>query len=182
MADKRTIARPYAKALFALALEQKRLGAWAQALAVAAEVVSDERVKRLLTSPHVTPAQLADLVIEIAGAALEGGLDEPGGNFIRTLAANRRLGFLPEIAAIFGKLKADWENTADVSVISAVPLDADLRRRYVEAMQKRLRRDVRLHCEVDPAVLGGAILRADDLVIDGSLRGRLERLAAEVTA
>ncbi len=115
MAEKSTIARPYAKALFALALEQKQLGAWAQTLAVAAEVVGDERVKRLLTSPHVTPAQLADLVIEIAGAALEGGLDEPGGNFIRMLAANRRLGFLPEIAAIFEQAQGRLRRTPRMS-------------------------------------------------------------------
>lgn len=177
MAEKRTIARPYAKALFELALEQNRLGPWSKALALLATVASDERVKKLLVSPHVTPAQLADFLIDIAAEHL----DEHGRNFVRTLAANRRLGFLPEIAAIFEKLKAESENTADVTVISAAPLDAEQQRTYAAAMQKRLKREVRLHCEVDPTLLGGAILRADDLVIDGSLRGRLERLSAEVT-
>ncbi len=180
MADKSTIARPYAKALFGVALEHKKLGPWAQTLALSAEVVSDERMKKVLASPLIAPAQLADVLLEILDAAAPGGLDEQGRNFIRTLAANRRLGLLPEIAALFGRLKAEWENTADVTVISAVPLDETLQRRYAEAMEKRLRRQVRLHCKVDPAVLGGAVLRADDLVIDGSLRGRLERLAAEV--
>lgn len=177
MAEKRTIARPYAKALFELALEQKKLGAWSKALALLAAVASDERVKKLLVSPHVTPAELADLLIGIAGDAL----DEQGRNSIRVLAASRRLGFLPEIAALFEKLKAQAENTADVTVISATPLNDEQKRQYSAAMQKRLKRDVRLHCEVDPTLLGGAILRADDLVIDGSLRGRLERLTAEVT-
>ncbi len=188
MADKSTIARPYAKALFALALEHKKLGPWAQTLALSAEIVSDERMRKLLASPLLAPAQIADTLLEILDAAAPGGLeaaaaggpDNQGRNFIRTLAANRRLGLLPEIAAHFGKLKADWENTADVTVVSAVPLDETLQRRYAQAMEKRLRRQVRLHCQVDPSVLGGAVLRADDLVIDGSLRGRLERLAAEV--
>jgi F-type H+-transporting ATPase subunit delta len=177
MADKSTIARPYAKAAFEIALEHKKLDAWSQALALAAEVVKHEGVRKLLNSPHVTPAQLADLIIEIGGQSL----DEQGQNFIRTLAANRRLGFLPEIWAHFERLKAESENTADVTVVSAVPLDAQMRQQYIDAMQKRLKRQVRLHTEVDPGLLGGAILRADDLVIDGSLRGRLERLAAEVT-
>jgi F-type H+-transporting ATPase subunit delta len=177
MAEKSTIARPYAKALFELALGQKKLGAWAELLALFASVVSDERVKKLLISPHVTTAELAELFVAIGGERL----DEHGRNFVGTLAANRRLGFLPEIAAIFERLKAESENTADVRVISAAPLDAEQQRKYAAALQKRLKREVRLHCEVDPVLLGGAILRADDLVIDGSLRGRLERLAADVT-
>jgi len=176
MADKSTIARPYAKALFELALEHKSFAAWSQALELGTAVVSDAGVKRLLTSPRVTPAQLADLIIEIAGQAL----DERGRNFVRTLAANRRLGFLPEIAMHFERLRAEFENTADVTVTSAVPLDAATQKQYADAMQKRLKRQVRLHTEVDPKLLGGAILRADDLVIDGSLSGRLERLASEI--
>ncbi|HEY4646267.1 MAG TPA: F0F1 ATP synthase subunit delta [Steroidobacteraceae bacterium] len=177
MAEKSTIARPYAKALFELALEQTKLDTWSEALALAAAVVADERVKKLLTSPRVTIEQLADLVIGIVGKKL----DDEGHNFIRVLAANRRLGFLPEIAAIYEKLKAAEENTVEVTVTSAVPLDKEQQRKFSQAMSARLKRDVRLHCEVDATLLGGAVLRADDLVIDGSLRGQLERLNAELT-
>ena len=178
MAEKSTIARPYAKALFELALAGKKLDEYSQALARAAAVVRDERVRGLLTSPHVTPEQLADLVTNIAGAKL----DENVRNFISVLAQNRRLGFLPEIAALYERLKAEEENTVDVTVSSAVPLDAGLQRKFVAALKERLQRDVRLHCETDKSLLGGAVLRADDLVIDGSLRGRLERLGAELKA
>lgn len=178
MADRYTIARPYAKALFELALGQKKLDAWSEVLARAAVVVRDERVRALLTSPHVTPDQLAQLVIEVVG----GKLDDDGRNFLRVLAQNRRLGFLPEIAAIYEKFKADEENTVDVTVTSAVALDAALQKKFAAALKERLHRDVRLQTETDPTLLGGAILRADDLVIDGSLRGRLERLGAELKA
>jgi len=177
MAEKSTIARPYAKALFELALERKMLGAWSEALALVAAVASDERVKKLLTSPRVTIEQLADFVIDVAGDKL----DEVGRNFIRVLTANRRLGFLPEIAAVYEKLKAAEENTVDVTVTSAVTLDMEQQQRFSQAMSARLKRDVRLHCEVDSTLLGGAVLRANDLVIDGSLRGQLERLNAELT-
>jgi F-type H+-transporting ATPase subunit delta len=177
MPEKSTIARPYAKALFELALGQKKLDAWSEGLALAAAVVADERVKKLLTSPHVTVEQLAELVIGVAGKKL----DEQGRNFIRVLADNRRLGYLPEIAAIYDKLKAAEENTVDVMVTSAVPLDDEQQRRFSQAMSARLKRDVRLHCNVDSTLLGGAVLRAEDLVIDGSLRGRLERLSGELT-
>jgi F-type H+-transporting ATPase subunit delta len=178
MAEKSTIARPYAKALFELALGQKKLGEWSEALGLAATVVADERVHKLLTSPQVTVEQLADLVIGI----VDKKLNEDGRNFIRVLAANRRLGFLPEIAVNFDKLKAAEENTVEVSVTSAVALDKELQQKFTRALSERLERDVRLHCAVDSTLLGGAVVRADDLVIDGSLRGRLERLSAELTS
>jgi F-type H+-transporting ATPase subunit delta len=176
MAEKSTIARPYAKALFELALEDQKLDAWSQALGMAAAVVADPRVKKLLTSPHLTTDQLADLLIDICAKVL----DAEGQNFIRVLATNRRLGLLPEIDVIFEKLKAESEKVVDVTVTSAAPLSAEQQRSYTAALRKRLNSDVRLHCEVDPALVGGAILRADDLVIDGSLRGRLERLTTEL--
>ena len=142
----------------------------------AATVVADPAVRGLLTSPHVTPPQLAELVNEIAG------LDEDGRNFVSLLATNRRLGFLPEIAALFEQMKSDVENAVDVEVVAATQLTPDQESRYAAALQKKLGRQVRLHTRIDDSLLGGAVLKAGDLVIDGSLRGRLERLATELTA
>jgi F-type H+-transporting ATPase subunit delta len=178
MAERITTARPYAKAIFALARQTNTLAPVAATLTRAAEVVSDPRVHALLGSPHVTPAQLAELVTGVTGA----GLDEHGRNFVSLLAQNRRLGFLPEIAALFEQMKADVENAVDVEVIAASPLTADQESRYATAFQKKLGRVVRLHTRVDGSLLGGAVLKAGDLVIDGSIKGRLERLAVEMTA
>ncbi len=178
MAERITTARPYAKAIFAIAREANDLATPAAALARAAEVVSDQRVHDLLGSPHVTPAQLAELVSGVVGNQL----DEKGRNFIALLAQNRRLGFLPEIAALFEQMKADVENAVDVEVTAASPLTPEQESRYAAALQKKLGRKVRLHTQVDGSLLGGAVLRAGDLVIDGSIKGRLERLATELTA
>jgi F-type H+-transporting ATPase subunit delta len=178
MAERITTARPYAKAIFALARKNNALGPVSETLTRAAEVVSDPRVHALLTSPHVTPAQLAELVSSVTGS----GLDENGRNFVSLLAQNRRLGFLPEIAALFERMKADVENAVDVEVIAASPLTADQESRYAAALQKKLGRQVRLHTKVDGSLIGGAVLKAGDLVIDGSIKGRLERLAVEMTA
>ena len=181
MAERITIARPYAKAVFRLALGQKRLPQWSAALAAAAAVVADPRVRALLGNPGISAAQLVALVTDIGGGSAGGegkGFDEQARNFIATLAANKRLGFLPEIAARFEQLRADAERTVDVTVTSAVALSPEQQTRYTEAMRKRLDRDVRLHCEVDPSLLGGAVVRADDLVIDGSVRAGLTQLAA----
>jgi F-type H+-transporting ATPase subunit delta len=178
MAERTTTARPYAKAIFALARKGTTLPATSAALARAAEVVADPRVHALLGSPHVTSAQLSELVAGVVGA----GLDEYGRNFIALLAQNRRLGFLPEIAALFEQMKAEVENAVDVEVVSATALSADQESRYVAALQKKLGRTVRLHTKVDGGLLGGAVLKAGDLVIDASIKGRLERLATELTA
>jgi len=126
----------------------------------------------------VTPEELAQLVIGIAGP----DLGEHGANFVRTLAANRRLAYLPEIAAQFDVLKDAAQGVADVTVTSAAALDAAMQKKLSQALEKRLKRQVRLHCEINPQLIGGAILRAGDLVIDGSLSTRLERIAYELTA
>jgi len=178
MADRLTIARPYARAAFEEARKNGGLAPWSDALQAAALVVRDPRVATLLDDPRVTPAQLAQLVDDIAAVPL----GEQGANFVRTLADNHRLGYLPEIAELFGTFKDDAEGVADVSVTSAAALDAAQRARIAAALERRLRRKVRLHCQIDPALIGGAILRSGDLVIDGSLRTRLDRIAYELTA
>jgi F-type H+-transporting ATPase subunit delta len=178
MADKTTIARPYARAAFEEARATKRLDPWSEALHVAAAVVGDPRVVDLLGNPHVTPAELAQLVGGIAGPKL----GEQGGNFVRTLADNRRLSVLPQIAELFDTLKDAEQGVADVTVTSAAPLAARQREELSAALERRLKRSVRLHTATDPALIGGAVVQSGDLVIDGSLRTRLERIAYELTA
>ena len=175
MAEKATIARPYAKAAFDSARQHNAFERWSTVLATASSVVQDERVARLLSSPRVTPEQLSGLIADIVSQA-----DEQSRNFIATLASNRRLALLPEIASMYEALRAEAENTADVQVISAVALDETQKQRLTAALKKRLKRDVRLHLEVDASLIGGAIVRAGDFVIDGSLKARLDRLAVEM--
>lgn len=178
MAENITIARPYAKAAFDYAREHGAFAAWSSLLSTASTVVADERVAALLSNPHVAPAQLVGLIADIAGNSL----DVHGRNFLDTLAQNQRLDLLPEIAAGFEQLRAEVENTADVQLVSAVPLTEAQRERFASALKKRLKRDVRLHCEVDASLLGGAIVRSGDMVIDGSLKAGLEKLSREIAA
>ena len=178
MADKTTVARPYAKAAFEQATAGKRLGDWSQALQAGAAVVRDERVANLLGNPQVTPPELAQLVIDVVASPLDGD----GRNFFNMLAENRRLAYLPEISALFDALKDKAEGVVDVTVTSAAPLDGAQQQKLAGALERKLKRTVRLHCETDPTLLGGAVLRAGDLVIDGSVRSRLNRIAYELTA
>ncbi|MCH8958767.1 MAG: F0F1 ATP synthase subunit delta [Proteobacteria bacterium] len=176
MAEKVTIARPYAKAVFALACEREKLAQWSEFLGNTASAVSDPRVAGLLNSPRVARAELADLIVELCADEA----DELAGNFIRVLAQYRRLNVLPEIVTLFEALRAEYENSVDVSLISALPVDQAQQDKIAAALRKRLGRDVRLHCEIDESLIGGAVIRAGDLVIDGSLSGRLARLATEL--
>ena len=174
MAEKVILARPYARAAFEAAREHKDFERWSEMLAAAATTVADQRVVKLLSSPRV---QLTDLVEFVAAAS---GADERGRNFLSTLAQNRRLGVLPEVAALYEELRAEIENITDVHVTSAVQLDEAQRTRLAAALKKRLKREVRLHCAVDAGLIGGAVVRAGDFVIDGSLKARLERLASQI--
>lgn len=178
MAEKATIARPYARAAFAHARDAGALAAWSALLDTAAAVVSDARVARLVGNPHVTAGELVGLISEIAGDAAGAA----GRNFLGVLAGGRRLGLLPEIAAQYAALRADVENIVDVELLSAMEVAPEQRDRLVQALARRFGRDVRLHVNLDPSLIGGAIVRAGDLVIDGSLQGRLERLASALTA
>jgi len=176
VAERATIARPYAKAAFEYARAANALAAWSEGLKVAAEIVADPRVAPLTKSPAWSAADLVGLITDVAGAKLDAGMQ----NFVRVLAENRRLLLLPEIAARYEILRSAVENTVDVDVVSAVPLDAAQADRLSAALSTRLKRKVRMQNAVDATLLGGAVVRAGDLVIDGSLKGRLQRLATEL--
>jgi F-type H+-transporting ATPase subunit delta len=178
MADRLTIARPYARAAFARAQADGRLGSWSVALARAAATVSDARVRALLGSPQVTAAQLADFISDIAGS----DLDQSGRNFIAQLAENKRLPFLPEISQLFDQLKAEAERVVEVTITSAAPMGAEEQGKLAAALEKRFNRKVQIHAAVDESLIGGAVVRAGDLTIDGSVKARLARLAHELTA
>jgi len=177
MAETTIVARPYAKAAFDVARSGDSLADWAEFLALAASVVEDDGFHALMYRPDADPQRLADLVIDICGARA-GELQQ---NLIRLLTENGRLNCLPAIAQEFVRLRDDYENVADVEVLSAVPLTDEQMKQFADAMKKRLGKDVRLSCDVDATLLGGAILRSGDVVIDGSLRGRLDRLAGALT-
>ncbi|MBM4199004.1 MAG: F0F1 ATP synthase subunit delta [Gammaproteobacteria bacterium] len=172
VAEEATIARPYARAAFEHAYASGQLAAWSELLERASIVVQDERVRPLVGNPHVSRADMRAFVSELAGAV---GNDKAI-NLFHLLDDNGRLSLLPQIAAQYAALRADVENTVEVTVISAQPLSAEQSEKLTQALSRRLRRTVRLSATVDRSLIGGAIVRTGDFVVDGSLRGRIERL------
>lgn len=173
MAEVSTIARPYALAAFKQAKEEGKLGAWSEIIGVLATIVSDPLMKGLIANPRVKRADLAGLIIDVGGDALS----DTGKNFVRVLAENGRLAYLPEILRIFEEERAESEGRSQVEVTSAFDLDEGQKKQIASAMSKRLGTKIDLSVKVDDSLIGGVIVRAGDLVIDASLRGRMNRLA-----
>jgi len=176
MADRRTIARPYAKAAFARAQGAARLAEWSGALASAAAAVADARVHGLIGNPRVAASQLASFIADIAKA------DDDQRRFIALLVENKRLALLPEISRLFDAYKDEVDGVVDVTITSAAPMPAAEQSKLAAALQARFARSVRVHTAVDATLIGGAVVRAGDLVIDGSLKTKLEKLSVELTA
>ena len=173
MAEKTTIARPYAQAILALAKEQNALQQWSEMLLFAAAVAADEEMAAIIASPKLSNEQQAELFLDICGDKL----NEHGKNMIRVLADNDRLDILEEITVLFEIERAQSEGTVEAQVVSAVELNDAQKSGITESLKKRLGRDVTLNCSVDASIVGGAIIRAGDVVIDGSVTGKLEKLA-----
>lgn len=181
MADKHTLARPYADALFDLARESDAFDRWSGALGAAALVAGDDRVLGVMQDPRYSDAErvefLTGLFAGMPEASLLGGGDAMGTNLLRLLVEYDRIEVLPEIAEHFEDMKAELENTVDVTVTAATPVSDALSAEIREALEKKLGREVILSTAVDEELIGGAVIRAGDFVIDGSIRSRLEKLA-----
>ena len=173
MAELSTLARPYARAAFEYAQAMGDLAGWEAMLNQAAEVAQQSVVVKLLSSPSLPSDQIAKQFIELLGEELS----DKGQNFVSTLAANKRLALLPEIAAQFAVMKANIERAVDVTVTSAYELTDDIATKLESALATNLDRQVRLTSEVDQSLIGGVVIRAGDTIIDGSVRGRLAKLA-----
>jgi F-type H+-transporting ATPase subunit delta len=177
MSDMTPLARPYARAAFELAQASATLQAWDDELALLAAIADDARVRELLADPRVDRGAKARLLLEIA----EDRLSAPVQNFVRLLGENGRLQSLPAVREEFAALKAATEQRVVAQVVSFRKVTAAQERQIAEALRARLGRVVELDCSVDESLLGGAVIRAGDLVIDGSVRGQLSRLAANLS-
>ena len=172
MAELATLARPYANAAFDLAKAGRRLPQWSRMLGVLATAAETSEVEALIGAPSLRSEVKAHRLINLLGDEL----DDRGRRFVHVLAANKRLELLPEIAAQFEVRKAEAELVLDVEIVSAVGLSAAQKDAYAQALKRRFDQDVQVTERVDSQLVGGAVVRAGDTVIDGSVRGRLSRL------
>lgn len=172
-AEKTTIARPYARAAFAVGLDSDELPSWSNMLSILAFASSQEAVRQALDDPQLTRREQADLLVRVCGE----DLNDNARNLVSVLAEHGRTGLLEEIARLFDGLRAAHEKTVDVEIISAFDVSDEDRRKLQTGLKERLKRDVNIEARVDKELLGGVIIRAEDTVIDNSIRGKLAKLA-----
>jgi len=176
MAEISTIARPYAEAIFEIAQADGKLKEWSEMLQTIALITADPDMQALIGNTSVDKAKLAELILEVAGEVM----DEKGRNLVRLLAENRRLGAVEEIAAQFETLKAEAEQTIEAEIVAAKEVSKKLQKKIADKLKARLGRDVSLKCTVDESLMGGAVIKAGDMVIDGSVSAQLEKLSVEL--
>lgn len=173
MSSLTTLARPYAKAAFELAQGEQALARWDEMLSLASEIVEDAAMANLLESPDVSNAQAVAIIMEAAGEAFDSRFRD----YVSVLSENARLSLLPQVTGLFRTLRDEAEKRLSVKVVSAVPLDEGQAGRMREALARRFDCEIELENEIDAGVIGGAVVYAGDQVIDGSLRGRLQKLS-----
>ena len=177
MAELFSIARPSAQAVFELARSYGDYTGWSQSLSAMAQVSRDSEMKGLIQNPRVARQEIAQVIADVCGS----GVGEEGRNLLRLLAQNRRLHVLPAIADQYENLRAEAEQTVQAELESALPVSDSEQQRIADALTARLGRKVELVCRINETLVGGAVIRAGDLVIDGSVRARLEKLAVAIS-
>ena len=173
MSELSTLARPYADAVFRMAQGENDLSGWSSRVATLAAIVSDVQAARLIADPAVSADRVAGLIIDGAGASL----GERGASFVKVLAENGRLSVLPEISAQFETLKAKAESTVEATITSAHELTQAQIDDLVAGLKARFNRAVTVQVAVDAELIGGAVIAVGDQVIDGSVKGRLQRMS-----
>lgn len=176
MAELRTLARPYAKAAFQHALNSGRLAEWSTQLSTMSALTAEAPVAALIDSHKLTASQLAEQFVGLLGDAA----GEDISNFVVLLAEKKRLSLLPQVAELFAEFKAAHDNTVDVAIYTAFPLTDQSQTQLVGALARSLQREVKAEAIVDKDLLGGVLIKAGDVVIDGSLRGRLAKLSEAI--
>lgn len=173
MAELTTLARPYAKAAFEFADSSSALADWSAMLASLAAVVADDKVEKALSNPAATTEQNAETLLVLMGDTL----DAKAKNFVSNVAANKRTALFGEISQLFDLMKAQREQVLDVAITSAFEVQEDQQTKLAEALSKNLNRQVTLSCDTDANLIGGALIHAGDTFIDGTVSGRLAKLA-----
>lgn len=174
MSELSNIARPYAQAVFEIARESDRFDEWSDSLEILSTIVSLSELQALISNPRITREQVLDIVLEIGANAF----DEQSRNFVRILSHYRRLPAAPLIASQYENLRAEAEGIIGAELETAYEINDEQRGKLIAALETRLGRKVRLSSKLDENLIGGAVIRAGDWVIDGSIRARLEKLSS----
>ncbi|HRD92613.1 MAG TPA: F0F1 ATP synthase subunit delta, partial [Accumulibacter sp.] len=165
MAELATIARPYAEAVFRVALEDKALTVWSERLSMLSAIAGDSQMRSCIGNPELSAAQKSELFKSLAGQTLA----QREANLIDVLAANERLSALPEIADLFEALKAGQEGVKEATIYSAFPVDEEQRKGLLADLEERFKTRLTADVVVDQSLIGGVKIVVGDQVLDTSV-------------
>ncbi len=177
MTELNHLARPYAQAVFELARESGDLTSWSEQLDWLAAIATDPAMEERLQHPDFDVERKIELILGVAGKRL----NPDGENLVKLLVRNRRINTLPAIAALYAQQRAEEERVVEATMMTALPIDPTQQTSFANALHDRLGRRVKLDFLVDESLIGGAVIRAGDWVIDGSVKAQLEQLLGAVS-
>lgn len=178
MAEITTIARPYAEAVAKLAGETQGWKVWSDMLVLAAQVAADPQVVALAGNPAIPAERVADVIVSVCGSAL----NADGSNFVRLLAENKRFNALAEISRLFEEIKAAQEGVLEARISTAFELSAEQMKALVTKLETKFGQKINASQETDASLIGGVVIQVGDEVMDASVRGRLQSMAATLKA
>lgn len=173
MAEAITVARPYAEAVFKLAVAKNNLNEWSEMLQEAAEIAQNDQVEVLIGNPTVSAKQLGDLLVDIGKTKF----NTECRNFLSMLAENDRVSVLPEISRSFEQLKAQHEGVLEANIVSAFEMDEEQLKKLVADLERKFKRKIEAKVQVDSELIGGVKVEVGDEIFDASIRGKLEAMA-----
>ena len=173
MAEAITVARPYADAVYKMAVANNSLSQWSKMLQLAAEIAEDEQVKLLIGNPVVSAKQLGDIFLEIGRSKF----NAEARNLVMLLIENKRVVVLSQISQLFEQLKARHEGVLEARIVSAFAIENRQLKKLVEDLEQKFKRKIEAQVSIDPELIGGIKVEVRDEILDASVRGKLEAMA-----
>lgn len=173
MAEAITVARPYAEAVYKLAVNNQGLSEWSKMLQLAAAIAEDDGVKRLIGNPVISAKQLGEIFLDIGKNKFNSGAR----NLIMLLADNKRILVLPQISQLFEQLKAQHEGVLEAKIVSAFAMEGRQLKKLIEDLERKFKRKIEAQVSIDSELIGGVKVEIGDEILDASIRGKLEAMA-----
>lgn len=173
MAEAITVARPYAEAVYKLAVNNQGLSEWSKMLRLASAIAEDGGVKRLIGNPVISAKQLGEIFLEIG----KNKFNSEARNLIMLLADNKRILVLPQISQLFEQLKAQHEGVLEAKIVSAFAMEGRQLKKLIEDLERKFKRKIEAQVSIDSELIGGVKVEIGDEILDASIRGKLEAMA-----
>jgi len=177
MAEKQTLSRPYAKAIFDMAVQDSDEQEWIERLELLSHIIADKTISELVEDPKSDDEKVIDLLFSLANDIAKKELDEKSKNLVKILVENKKITLIENITQMYSELMKTSQGKIEAEVTSAFAIDESQLKSITSALATKYNCDVTVNTKVDDSLIAGIIIRIGDEVIDGSVNTQLEKLA-----